>query len=93
MSNKTPSLDHINRQPLVGIDERGCEHRFDQYQEIVYVLAEPGDGLEHVENLQPRQLSEWVTYVADKRGWADCRYVSDGGIAMLAKRLATLLRE
>lgn len=87
MPDDTPSFEHIECQPLVGVDENGCEHRFDQYRDTVYVLRAANDELAHVETLQPGQLPEWIEYVADVRGWAECRYVPDGGFAMLAKWL------
>lgn len=81
----------IARQPLFGIDDDGDEHRFDQYRDTVFVLA-PDGSLEHVEQLQPGQLPDWVDYVDRVRGWADCRYVgSDDPFGALAVQLARAL--
>jgi len=80
-------MEYICGRPLVGVDAEGAAHHFDQYHDIVYVVDEDGD-LEHVEELSPGQLTAWIDYVADTRGWRDCRYVPDGGLASLAEQLA-----
>jgi len=81
-------LERIATLPLVGVDGEGAEHHFDQYADDVYVLQN-GD-VEHVEELGAGQLPEWVDYVADKRGWDDCRY-DENGIDALVERLADAL--
>jgi hypothetical protein len=82
-------VESIARNPLVGIDGEGAEHRFDRYDDTVYVLQH-GD-VEHVEDLEPGQLPEWTDYVADERGWADLRLSDKGPFAALAVELADAL--
>lgn len=82
--------DRAAAQPLVGIDHDGAEHRFDQYHDRVYVLGPDGE-LEHVEELQPGELSAWVDYVADQRGWQECRFGVDDPFSGLVRALAARL--
>lgn len=90
MRDDVPSVGYIRRQPLVGIDTKGGHHHFDQYHDTVYVLDDSG-GLDHVEELAPGRLGAWVEYVASRRGWRDCRFKPDGGVADLARRLSAQL--
>jgi hypothetical protein len=67
---------------LVGIDTDDATHLFDWYEDEVYVVV---DGeIEHVEALAAGQLSEWVEFVRERRGWKQCRYV-DGAFTDLAE--------
>jgi len=86
-TDATPSVEAIARNPLVGVDGERCEHHFDRYRDIVYVLDPDGETVEHVESLQPGELPGWVKYVADERGWNDCAYVDGNGIETLAEEL------
>jgi hypothetical protein len=67
---------------LVGVDTDDATHLFDWYEDEVYVVV---DGeIEHVEELAAGQLSEWVAFVRERRGWKQCRYV-DGAFTDLAE--------
>jgi len=79
--------ERIERQPVVGIDGESAEHRFDQYHDRVYVLDADGE-LEHVQELEPGELSGWIDYVAEKRGWQECRYVDGDPFNGLVQALA-----
>lgn len=79
-------VESIARNPLVGIDGEGAEHRFDRYTDTVYVLQ--NGSVEHVEDLDAGELPAWVDYVREERGWEDCRYVEGNPFAAMVEQLA-----
>ena len=84
--------ERIARKPLLGVDGDGAEHRFDRCRHTVYVVG-ANDAIEHVEQLRPGQLPAWVSFVADRRGWRDCRYRDADPFAALAEQLARTLEQ
>lgn len=90
MTEDTPPIEEITTNPLVGVDGDGCEHYFDQYRDTVYVLDDD-QALDHLEELAPGELETWIDYVREERGWTDCRYVPDGGVAIMVDQVATLV--
>lgn len=77
------ALESLDRPETLGVDKHGCVHHYSPYDDRVVVVNESGT-VTRVETLANRDLSEWVGYVADRRGWADLRY---------ARSLADFLQE
>jgi hypothetical protein len=63
------------RRGLIGLDAEGGVHEIDPTTRTVYVRGH--DSVEHTEALGERDVSEWVAYVDEQRGWNDLRYVDD----------------
>ncbi|EMA24911.1 hypothetical protein C435_03423 [Haloarcula marismortui ATCC 33799] len=70
--NSDPVIDigflakQINSAKL-GVDENGYQHHYWRGADAVVVYNE--DGVDHVEYLSGRLLSNWVKYVEEERGW------------------------
>lgn len=60
---------------LIGIDAEGARHEIDPMTRTVFVHRE--GHVEHTEELGERDVTEWVAFVDERRGWDDLRYVDD----------------
>lgn len=69
---ESPRLEIVARKPVVEIDDDGATHYFDNIRRTIYVVA--AGEIEHTEPLGAHHLRRWVQYVADQRGWRECRY-------------------
>lgn len=79
---ETPRLERVAQKPIVGIDGDGATHHFDAVRRTVYVVT--ADDIQRTEPLGARPLSAWVAYVAEQRGWRDCRYTEQNFADQLA---------
>jgi hypothetical protein len=52
-----------------GVDAAGAIHHWDSRANRLYVVRE--ERLEHVEDLQGRDIQEWEAFVAQQRGWSE----------------------
>lgn len=79
MSTKHPTQrkrsDPRPNYSLLGIDEEGAHHIHDTRTNAVHVITQDGDR-ELVQDLDGHRVSEWMTYVAGRRGWST-RYLFD----------------
>jgi hypothetical protein len=73
---------------LIGVDAEGARHEIDPTTRTVFVHRE-GD-VEHTEALGERDVSEWVAFVDERRGWDDLRYADDP-LAGLAESVAEVV--
>jgi hypothetical protein len=86
-ANKCPhdsrdALEQLDRPQTLGTDATGAVHHYSAYDDRVVVVAESGQ-IERAEDLTDRQLSAWIAYVDDKRGWGTLNYADSFGEILL----------
>lgn len=67
---------------LVGTDREGAQHVYRTTDETVHVIQ--NGERELVQSVQAHGIEAWLAYVADERGWADCRF-TDGLADMMGR--------
>ena len=66
-------MQRLDRPNCLGTDAEGCVHHHSPYDARVVVVDERG-RIERTVDLSDRQLSTWLAYVDEKRGWEDLNY-------------------
>ena len=67
------ALQQLDRPNCLGTDAQGATHHHSPYDARVVVVDERGD-IERTVDLSDRQLSTWLAYVDEKRGWENLNY-------------------
>ena len=67
------ALQRLDRPNTLGTDAEGCVHHHSPYDARVVVVDERG-RIERTVDLSDRQLSTWLAYVDEKRGWQNLNY-------------------
>jgi hypothetical protein len=78
-------LETVVKKPIIGIDNHGATHHFDQVRRTIYVIFDA--EIEYTESLDSRHLSEWMAY---QRGWDDLRYTERSWVEQLAVLMSGL---
>ena len=81
---KQPSpTDRVHtRHHVLGVDSEGRTHHWDKAFGRDYIteagarIYVVGDGLEHVEELGTRSVTEWAAYVNAECGWKSCTLIN-----------------
>jgi hypothetical protein len=91
MATNTRTAENASVRPrwlYCGMDATGTDHVYNTVTRSVVAVAPDGDR-EHVADLAEASIDEWMSFVAQKRGWADRRLYESFGDA-LAERVNCL---
>ena len=70
--------DAIGRSFTIGTDQRGADHHY--YRPADTVVVYSNDDIDHVEYLDGRMLTDWLHFVAHRRGWTAIGQLAHIGI-------------
>lgn len=71
-----PIDQHTTRCTILGIDEQGYHHVWDEARDRVVVID--ADGIDHQEDLGGRPVADWIAFVDDRRGWVKVQHITAG---------------
>lgn len=70
---------------FIGRDKTGAEHHYLTTKEAVVVVSADGMRMRRQPLDEANPIEKWVTFVGDRRGWADQRLYQSFGDAMAAQ--------